>query len=66
MIKRVRIKHSLSFQDRLTAFSKKARIEAEELPPGLEREDKLRKARQADTAANLESWVNSTGLQPPK
>jgi hypothetical protein len=26
----------------------------------------LRRARQADTAAHLDEWANSPGLQPPK
>jgi hypothetical protein len=32
----------------------------------MERDDVLRKARQADTAAHLDDWANSPGLQAPK
>ena len=66
MIKRRRFKQTVSFQDRLRAFAKEARERAASLPAGLLRDDMLRKARQADTAANLDSWMDSPGLQPPK
>ena len=66
MNKRRRNKQTLSFKDRLASFAKQAREQAEELPPGAERDDMLRKARQADTASHLNEWVNSPGLQPPK
>ena len=59
-------KQSISFQDRLAAFAQDARDEAAKLPPGIERDDMLRRARQADTAAHLDEWANSPGLQPPK
>jgi len=26
----------------------------------------LKNAQQADTAAHMDDWLNSTGLQPPK
>jgi hypothetical protein len=42
------------------------REQTAEHAPGAERDDMLRKARQAETAAHLDEWVNSPGLQPPK
>jgi hypothetical protein len=63
---RRRFKQQLSLQDRLSAFAKGVREEAEVLPPGPEREALLKKARQADTASHLQDWANSPGLQPPK
>ena len=66
MIKLRRVKQTLSLQDRLAAFARAARERAGNLPPGLMRDDMLRKAQQADTAAHLDEWVNSPGLQPPK
>jgi hypothetical protein len=66
MIKRRRLKLALSFQDRLAAFAEDAHARAARLPAGLEQDDMLRKARQADTAAHLYEWANSPGLQPPK
>jgi hypothetical protein len=55
-----------SLKDRLTAFSKESRKKASLLPPGIERQDLIRKARQADMAASLDEWLNSPSLQPPK
>lgn len=55
-----------SLKDRLASFAKDARKKASLLPPGAEKEQMLRKARQADTAAHLDDWVNSAGLQPPE
>lgn len=66
MAERRRLKQSKSFKDRLVAWSESVRKQAEILAPGSERDDMLRKARQADTAAHLDDWVNSLGLQPPK
>ena len=56
-----------SLKHRLASFATDARKKASLLPPGPEKEQMLRKARQADTAAHLDDWVNSSGLlQPPK
>lgn len=66
MKKRRRFKQTESFRDRLAAFARDAREEAERLPPSIRRDDMLRKARQADTASHLDEWANSPGLQPPK
>jgi hypothetical protein len=67
MMKRRRAyKQSQSLQDRLAAFAQDVRGEAEKLPPGIERDNMLRKASQADTAAHLDDWANSPGLQPSK
>lgn len=66
MIKRRRFKQTSSLKDRLAAFAKVARERALNLPAGTLRDDMLRKARQADTAAHLDEWVNSPGLQPPQ
>lgn len=66
MPKRRRFNQSMSFRDRLATFAQNAREEAARLPPGMERDDVLRKARQADTAAHLDDWANSPGLQAPK
>lgn len=59
-------KRSMSFKDRLASFAQEARDTASSLPPGPEKEEALRKIRQADVASNLEEWANSPGLQPPK
>ena len=64
--KRLRLKQNLTLKERLSAFAIQVRQKAAELPAGIERDDLLRRARQADTASHLDEWVNSSGLQPPK
>jgi hypothetical protein len=66
MIPRRRFKQKLSLRDRLASFARAAREKASFLPPGAEKDEWLRKARQADTTAYIEEWCSSPGLQPPK
>jgi hypothetical protein len=66
MQKRRRFKQTTSLSDRLASFARSARERAAQLTPGTDRDELLKKARQADTASDLDEWVNSTGLQPPK
>jgi hypothetical protein len=42
-----------------------AKQQAEELPYGNEREALLRKARQLETASQVNAWISSPGLRPP-
>jgi hypothetical protein len=63
--KRRRFKQDTSLKDRLAAWADQVREEAEQLPPGPERDAMLKKARQADTASHMEDWANSPGLQAP-
>jgi hypothetical protein len=65
-MQRRRFKNTLTFPDRLKTFADELKAKAAELRPGPERDALLKKARQADTAAHLEEWANSPGLQPPK
>jgi hypothetical protein len=65
-MQRRRFKNILSFPDRLNQQAECLRAEAEKLPPGLERHELERKARQAETAAHMDEWLKSPGLQPPK
>lgn len=55
-----------SLRDRLVEFAANARKSADELPPGARRDEALKRARQADTAAHIDAWLNSSGLQAPK
>jgi hypothetical protein len=66
MFKRRRFKQAIPLQDRLAAFAKEVRDKASHLAPGQEKDDLLRRADQADTAAHLDEWVNSPGLRGPK
>lgn len=66
MKQRNRSKPSGTLPDRLKAFAVEMREKAAPLPPGPEKEELMRRARQADTATHLAEWANSPGLQPPK
>ncbi|PPQ19522.1 hypothetical protein CV770_10040 [Bradyrhizobium sp. AC87j1] len=50
---------------RLTAEAERLREEAKLLPPGVARDEMLRKARQAETGSQMSEWLRSPGLQPP-
>jgi len=63
---RRRFKHTTSLKDRLASFAQGVRDRAEKLRPGIERDQLLKKARLADTAAHLDEWANSAGLRPPR
>ncbi len=64
--RRRRFKQTSSLQDRLSAFANEARERATHLPPSSERHHLLEKAREADTTARMDRWINSPGLQPPE
>ena len=66
MAEQRRAKQTRSFKDRLAVFAEEARGKASRLAPGAERDDLLKRARQADTAAHLDDWANSAGLRPPE
>ena len=66
MQKRRRFKQVLSLNDRLKLFSDHLKVEAAKLRPGPQRDAMLKRARIADTAAHLNEWANSSGLQAPK
>ena len=55
-----------SLRDRLAAFAQETREQASTLPAGLQQQDMLRKARQAETASQMDEWLNSPGLRSPK
>jgi hypothetical protein len=66
MFNRRRFKQQLTLQDRLSAWAKEVREQADKLRPSPERDMLLRKAEQADTASQLNDWVNSPSPQRPK
>jgi hypothetical protein len=65
MFKRRRFKQQLTLQDRLNAWSKQLKEQAEALPPGRARDALAKKARQADVANHMDDWMKSPGLQRP-
>jgi hypothetical protein len=46
--------------------SEAAKNEAQNLPHGKERDALMRKARQLKTASQINQWLSSPELQPPK
>ena len=66
MAQRRRLVQTVSLKERLAAFAQQARERAKILESGTERDELLKKARRADTAAHIDEWANSPGLQPPK
>jgi hypothetical protein len=65
MKQRGHLKQDITLQDRIVAWVKEVRAQAAELPPGPDRDELLKKIRQAETAMHLDAWANSPGLQPP-
>jgi hypothetical protein len=51
---------------RLSEQAAKLRKEAQGTPPGIERERLIRRARQAESASEVNGWLNSRDLRPPK
>ena len=65
IVRRNRRKQTVSFDERLQIAAKEARQTAQSLPQGAEREDLLKKARQAEAARRINGWLMSRGLRPP-
>jgi hypothetical protein len=59
-------KRTLPFSERCLQEAARLRAEAKNLQPGPERNALIKKARQADTAAHIDEWLRSPGLQPPR
>ena len=53
-------------EDRIAARTREINARAEALPPGAERDKLIRRARQAETALQIQDWLNSPGLRSPK
>jgi hypothetical protein len=62
-MKRHRFKQDKAVGERLINEARLARERAHQLPPGAQREDLLRKAREADVAADIDEWLNSPRLK---
>jgi hypothetical protein len=65
-MQRRRYGQSDPLEDRLAEEAKRLREEAKELRPGAARDDLIRKARQAETGAQMSEWLRSPGLRPPE
>jgi hypothetical protein len=66
MQRRRRFTQTQSFEIRLAEEAERLRAEAKLLPPGAKRDEMIRKARQAQTAAHMNEWLTSPGLRPPE
>ena len=66
MQRRRRFKQQTSLQDRIAEWAASVRDQISGMSPGPERDELVKKLRQAETAMHLEKWANSPGLQPPK
>ena len=65
IIRRRRVKQTVSFKDRLLNSAQEAREQAALLPTGPARDRLLQKARQSETAANIDTWISSPGSPAP-
>jgi hypothetical protein len=60
------LKQEISLQDRIVEWANGVRAEAAAMPPGPDRDELLKKLRQAETAMHLDDWANSPGLRSPE
>jgi hypothetical protein len=65
MPERRRIDHTDALEEQLASEANRLREEAKKFSPGAEREQLLRRARQAETGSQMSEWLHSPGLQPP-
>jgi hypothetical protein len=62
---RRRFKQTRTLEQRLTDELQYLRQEASKLPPCLEREHLLRKARHVEAASRINGWLTTPGLRSP-
>ena len=60
------MEHRSTLQDRISEWANDVRQQAAAMPPGRDRDELLKKLRQAETAMHLKDWAESPGLQSPK
>jgi hypothetical protein len=59
------VRQTVSYRERLAEEAQRLRDRAQALPPGVERDELIRKARQTDTASHMNEWLTSPGLASP-
>ncbi|UWU77854.1 hypothetical protein N2603_05125 [Bradyrhizobium huanghuaihaiense] len=62
---RRRVKQTRSLEERMLEQAAQLKEQANQLPPGPEREALLKRARIAETGSHISDWLKSPGLQPP-
>ena len=60
------IEHDHPLDVRLAQEAIRLRAAAKGIRPGATRQQMMRKAREAETAASITSWISSPRLQPPE
>ena len=65
-MQRGRFTEAITFSDSLVREAERLRRKAVTAPTGKERQELLRKARQTETAAHIDKWLSSPGLQAPR
>ncbi|MGY3234836.1 hypothetical protein ACVMAJ_001726 [Bradyrhizobium sp. USDA 4448] len=65
MLKRRRFKQTKTLHEKLAEEAAQLREEARTLAPGRRRETLLRRARQDETAMQIDAWLHSPGLRTP-
>ena len=63
---RRRFKQTETLEQRLSSTAARLREEAKRAPPGMDKEQLIRRARQAESASHMSQWLRSPELQPPK
>jgi hypothetical protein len=58
-MQRRHFKQAVSLHRRLADEAQRLRKEAQGTPPGVEREQLIRRARQAETASHMSKWMES-------
>jgi hypothetical protein len=60
------MRNKITIEQKWHQQSEAAKNEAQKLPHGKERDALVRKARQLETASQINQWLSSSELQPPK
>jgi hypothetical protein len=63
--RRSRIMQTATFDERLASEAQRLKEQAKTMPPGVERDALIRRARQAETASHMNEWLTSPGLASP-
>lgn len=64
IIRRKRVKHVLTFDERLLEAARQARDSASTLPDGEQRETLLRFASDSEAAVRINRWISSPSSSP--
>ena len=60
------MQRKITIEEKWHQLSEAARSEAQKLPHGKERDALVRKARQLETASQINQWLSSPELRPPE